>query len=115
MSRHIVELNFDNFEALVLSSEIPVVVDFWADWCGPCKALEKTLEALAADYHDRLRVASVDIDDNAHLANDYQIKAVPTLIFFHKGNVLRRVTGARSRDELNELFQQIVEVAQDGP
>ncbi|MGM0556527.1 MAG: thioredoxin [Myxococcota bacterium] len=114
MGKNTVELDFDNFDEQVLESDIPVVVDFWAEWCGPCKTVSKVIEELADEFDGQVRVGKVDIDENTHLANDHQIKAIPTLIFFHKGNVLRRVTGASSKTELKDIFDQIVEVAEEG-
>lgn len=114
MGKNTVELDFENFEEQVLESDIPVVVDFWAEWCGPCKTISKVIEELAETYEGKIRVGKVDIDENTHLANDHQIKAIPTLIFFHKGNVLRRVTGASSKTELEGIFEQIIEVAEEG-
>ncbi|QDG53789.1 thioredoxin [Persicimonas caeni] len=113
MSNDAIELTTDNFEAEVLESDLPVVVDFWAEWCGPCKALSPLVDELAAEYDGQVKVGKVDIDSNTHLANEHRIQAVPTLIFFHKGHVLRRLTGNVSRSQLEEMFEQLVEVAEE--
>lgn len=112
MGTDAIELTTDNFDEEVLSSELPVVVDFWADWCGPCESLSPVLDELAETYDGRIKVAKVDIDANPHLANDHRIRALPTIIFFHKGHVLRRLTGNVSRSQLEEMFEQLTDVAQ---
>ncbi len=106
-----IELTTDNFDREVLESHIPVVVDFWADWCSPSKVLSPLLEELAAAYDGQVKVGKVDIDSNKHLANEHRIQDIPTLIFFHKGHVLRRLTGDASRSQLEEMFEQLVDVA----
>ena len=113
MSDQIVELDYDNFEDEVTNSDIPVLVDFWAEWCAPCKTIAPILEDLAEKYEGDIKVGKVDIDANSHLANDHQIRAVPTLIFFHQGNVLRRVTGTASKKDLDALFSQMIDVSQE--
>jgi thioredoxin 1 len=113
MSTDSIELSTDNFDQEVLESDLPVVVDFWAEWCGPCKALSPLIEELAGEYDGQVKVGKVDIDSNTSLANDHRIQAVPTLIFFHKGHVLRRLTGNVSRSQLEEMFEQLVEVAEE--
>jgi thioredoxin 1 len=113
MSNDAIELSTDNFDQEVLESDLPVVVDFWAEWCGPCKVLSPLIDELAGEYDGQVKVGKVDIDDNTNLANDHRIQAVPTLIFFHKGHVLRRLTGNVSRSQLEEMFEQLVEVAEE--
>ncbi|MFP4601279.1 MAG: thioredoxin [Persicimonas sp.] len=113
MANDAIELTTANFEKEVLESDVPVVVDFWGEWCAPCKALAPLIDELAGEYEDKVKVGKVDIDDNTSLANDHRIEAVPTLIFFHKGHVLRRLTGTVSRSQLEEMFEQLVEVASE--
>lgn len=111
MGTDAIELTIDNFTDKVLESDLPVVVDFWAEWCGPCKAIAPMLDELADEYDGQVKVGKVDIDANTNLANEHRIQAIPTLIFFHKGHVLRRLSGTVSRSQLEEMFEQLVEVA----
>jgi thioredoxin len=113
MGTDAIELTVDNFTDKVLESELPVVVDFWAEWCGPCKAIAPMLDELADEYDGQVKVGKVDIDANTNLANEHRIQAIPTLIFFHKGHVLRRLSGSVSRSQLEEMFEQLVEVASE--
>ncbi|GAA0264541.1 thioredoxin [Cryptosporangium japonicum] len=86
--------------AEVLASEMPVLVDFWADWCGPCHRLRPTLEALAEEWAGRVRVVSLDIDANPNVARDYGILSAPTLTLFRGGEPVRTVVGAQPKSRL---------------
>lgn len=103
---NLVSLNNDNFEAEVLSSETPVLVDFYADWCGPCKVIGPTVEELAQDYEGRARVAKVDIDANPELAGQYGIRSIPTLMVFKDGEVRDVVRGAVPKSQLAAVLDQ---------
>ncbi len=93
-------LNGDNFEQEVLKSEQTVLVDFWAEWCSPCRALGPVVEEIAADFEGRARVAKVDVDQNKSLAAQYAINSIPTLLFFRDGEVVDRIQGVVSKSEL---------------
>ena len=80
----------ENFEAEVLKSEVPVLVDFYADWCGPCKRMAPIVEQLAAEYEGRLKVGKMDVDANTDIAVKYGIMSIPTLIIFKNGEIFRR-------------------------
>ncbi|EXG79114.1 thioredoxin [Cryptosporangium arvum] len=84
----------------VLTSDVPVLVDFWADWCGPCHRLRPTLEALAEEWAGRVRVVSLDIDANPNVARDYGILSAPTLTLFRGGEPVRTVVGAQPKSRL---------------
>ncbi|MBT5874153.1 MAG: thioredoxin [Candidatus Latescibacteria bacterium] len=90
------------FEAEVLNSDKPVLVDFWAEWCGPCKAIAPTLDELAADYGDRLKVVKVDIDENQEMAQQFGIRSIPQLLVFKDGNEVDRMVGVVPKKQLSE-------------
>ena len=94
------EVTVDTFEQEVLKSEIPVVIDLWAPWCGPCKALTPTLESVAADYEGKVKVVKLNIDDNPSIAAQYQVMSIPTLLFFKGGKVESQVIGLVGKDKI---------------
>ena len=89
-----------NFNDEVLRSSTPVLVDFWAEWCGPCKMLTPVLEELATEYDGKVRIAKVNIDDHQNLAAQYRITAIPTLLVFKNGQVTEQMVGAKSKRDL---------------
>ncbi|SVE48482.1 uncharacterized protein METZ01_LOCUS501336 [marine metagenome] len=93
------------FETEVLNSSTPVLVDFWAEWCGPCKAIAPTLEELAGDYGERLKVVKVDIDENQQRAQQYNIRSIPQLLLFKDGNEVDRIIGAVPKSQLTEKIE----------
>ena len=96
----------DNFEQEVIKSEKPVLVDFWAPWCGPCRAIGPVVEELAEAYKDRVKVAKLNIDDNPKTATVYGVMSIPTLILFKDGKALDKVVGLVSKDRLEELMKK---------
>ena len=97
-----------NFEKEDISSEIPVVLDFWATWCGPCKMLSPVLDELAAEYSDRVRFCKVNVDDELELSARFGIASIPTLIFFKNGEILKKTVGYREKDELEETLKELL-------
>ena len=102
------EVDDSNFESQVLRSPVPVLLDFSAEWCGPCKRLEPIVEAIAVEYADRLRVAHLDIDKAQATAVKYGIMSVPTILFFKGGKVLDQLLGYVPRDKLVEKIDPLL-------
>jgi thioredoxin 1 len=106
-SPNILVLTQDNFAGEVLQSPTPVLVDFWAEWCGPCKMIFPILSELADEYEGRVKIAKVNIDEQQGLAAEYGIRAIPTLLLFDKGQVADQIVGLRSKRDLKASFDRV--------
>ncbi len=104
MSEHIHYVTDASFKSDVLESSIPVLVDYWAEWCGPCKMIAPILDEIAKDYQGRLRIAKLNIDDNPKTPGEYGIRGIPTLILFKGGNVEATKVGALSKSQLTAFI-----------
>ena len=102
----LVHVSDDNFEQEVIKSENPVLVDFWAPWCGPCRAIGPVVEELAETYKDRVKVAKLNIDDNPKTATVYGVMSIPTIVLFKNGNALDKVVGLVHKDRLEDLMKK---------
>ena len=102
----IVHVTSDNFESEILKSDQPVLVDFWAEWCAPCKVLGPTIDELAAEYHGRAKVGKVDVDSNRQIGMDFGITNIPTVILFHNGEATRKFVGLAPKDEFSTALDE---------
>lgn len=102
----LVHISDDTFDADVLQSGKPVLLDFWAEWCGPCKAIAPVLEELDGEYQDRLTIAKMDVDANSKTPQQFGIRSIPTLILFKNGVVAEQLIGAVSKRQLTEFLEK---------
>ena len=96
----------ENFDAEVLKSDKPVLVDFWAEWCGPCRMMAPALEAVADQYADRVKVGKLNVDESPSVTARYQIRGIPTLLVFKGGEVREQLVGATSKDALVKMLER---------
>ncbi len=108
MSEGILEVSDSSFEAEVIESEKPVLVDFWAPWCGPCKAIGPIVEELAGEFGDKVKFAKCNVDDNPVSPGKFGIKAIPTLIFFKQGKIVDQITGMVAKSKLEKSINSIL-------
>jgi thioredoxin 1 len=104
----LLQLNDDNFSNEVLESELPVLVDFYATWCGPCKALTPIVEKLAGEYEGKLKVAKLNIDEAPGAPSQFSVRAVPTIVFFKGGEAVQTMVGLRREDELRKTIDSVI-------
>ena len=102
----ILELTKQNFNEYVSNSNKPVMIDFWASWCGPCRMLAPIFEEIAKDVKDEVMVAKLNVDENAEIASQYHVAAIPTILVFKQGKVTARRTGMMSKEEILQLLEQ---------
>lgn len=105
---HVLMFDDSNFEAEVLKSELPVLVDFWAQWCGPCLMLAPTIEELAETYAGKAKVGKVNVDEAARLASKYGIQNIPTVLIFHKGAPAERIVGTKHKREYQAVLNKLL-------
>lgn len=106
MNRHITHVTDDDFKQQVLESDIPVLVDFWAEWCAPCKMLAPLLEEIAPDYEDRIKIKKLNVDNNRKSAEQYNVRGIPTLIIYKNGNSEATHVGLLNRSQLVAFIDQ---------
>ncbi|WP_027339112.1 thioredoxin [Halonatronum saccharophilum] len=108
MGKNTLELTENNFKKEVLESDVPVVVDFWAPWCGPCQAIAPVLEELGEEYNGKVKIVKVNVDDHGSLAQDYQVASIPNLVFFNKGEAVDRQVGFSSKGDLVNKIDDLI-------
>ena len=111
MSEYVKEVKERDFDQVVLKSKTPVLVDFWAQWCGPCRALGPIVEASAAQYRDVLRVVKLNVDDSPTIAQRYRIQGIPTLILFQDGVEKERIIGVVSQNTISHAIERYIGAA----
>tara|TARA_Y100001958_G_C20846494_1_gene290841 strand:- start:19 stop:351 length:333 start_codon:yes stop_codon:yes gene_type:complete len=108
MSEFTIDVNEENFDSVVMNSDKPVLVDFWAEWCGPCKMLTPTIDALAEEYKDTSSIVKINVDDSPAIATKYGIRSIPSILLFNNGDVVEQRVGAVSKDELASMLDKII-------
>ena len=107
MAGNIVKIDDDSFDAEVLQSDKPVMVDFWAPWCGPCKAIGPVIDELAASYSDKIKFTKCNVDENPVSPGKFNVRAIPTLIFFKDGKIVEQITGMVAKQKLEEAINKV--------
>jgi len=102
------DVTADTFEAEVLKSDIPVIVDFWAEWCGPCKMLSQTVDTIAEEYAGKVKVFKLDVQTEAALASKYGVSSIPTLLLFKGGEVADRIVGLRPKNDITSRIDPLL-------
>lgn len=107
-NEYVILLNGENFEAEVFNSQIPVVVDFYADWCGPCQTVGPIMDELASELHGKVKICKVNVDGQRDLARKFKVMSIPTILFYKNGEQLNRVTGAYSKEEFRRMIDEML-------
>ena len=108
MGEYTKEFTSDNFDAEVIQSTQPVLVDFWAEWCGPCKHIAPTVDEIATEYEGRAVIGKLNIDHHPTIASEYGIRSIPSLLLFSQGKVQQQIVGAVGKGELKEALDKVI-------
>ncbi len=108
MSENVHKFNDQNFDSDVSQSDIPVLIDFWATWCGPCKAIAPVIEEIAREYNGKVKVGKVDVDQNQDTAMKYGIRSIPTLLIMKDGKVVNQIVGAVPKGNITTMLDEII-------
>ena len=108
MAKNLIEFTDDNFDTEVLKSNLPVLVDFWAEWCGPCKMIAPIVEEIAGDYAGKVKVGKVNVDFNNQVAMQYGIRGIPALLVFKGGAVANQIVGAVPKNNITQILDEVI-------
>ena len=108
MSNNVKEYTSDDFKSEVVESDTPVLVDFWAEWCGPCKVIAPVVEELATDYKGKIKFGKVNVDDNNMVASEYGVRSIPTLLIFKNGSVVNQIVGAVPKEKITDILDTVI-------
>ncbi len=108
MAGNVLQVSDETFEKEILQSDLPALVDFWASWCGPCRAIAPVVEELSEDYSGKVKVAKLNVDESPKTPGQYGIRAIPTLILFKGGEMVDQITGAVSKAHIEEAMKKVL-------
>ena len=108
MSENVYEFTDQNFDTDVHGSKQPVLIDFWAEWCGPCKAIAPVIEEIASEYKDKVKVGKVDVDQNQNIAMKYGVRSIPTLLVMQNGKVVNQIVGAVPKINITDALDKVL-------
>ena len=108
MSQNVKEYSADDFKSEVVESDAPVLVDFWAEWCGPCKVIAPVVEELANDYEGKIKFGKVNVDDHNMVASEYGVRSIPTLLIFKNGAVVNQIVGAVPKEKITAILDTVI-------
>ena len=108
MAENLIEFTDDNFDTEVLRSNLPVLVDFWAEWCGPCKMIAPIVEEISSDYAGKIKVGKVNVDFNNQVAMQYGIRGIPALLVFKDGAVANQIVGAVPKSDITQILDEVI-------
>lgn len=108
MDINVVHLDEANFEDEVINSKVPVLVDFWAEWCGPCQMVLAIVDELAVEFKGKAKIAKLNVDENRSIAMKYRVMSIPTVLFFNKGEETRREVGAKTKSDYNTIINSLI-------
>jgi thioredoxin 1 len=108
MSESVKEFTSDNFNSEVLESDIPVLVDFWAEWCGPCRVIAPVVDEIATEYSQKVKVGKLNVDNHNQVASQYGVRSIPALLIFNNGTVANQIVGAVPKNKITEILDSVI-------